>query len=61
MEETHLTEAAKIDKLFGVLALGVAWAVKTGDIESRAKPIEIKKNGRAQKTLVAGIAGKSFK
>ena len=26
VEETHLTKAEKIDKLFGVLALGVAWS-----------------------------------
>ena len=51
MEETHLTEATKIDKLFGVLALGVAWAVKTGELESQAKPIKIKKNGRPQQSL----------
>ena len=51
MEEKHLTEATKIDKLFGVLALGVAWAVKTGELESHAKPIEIKKNGRPQQIL----------
>ena len=51
LEETHLTEATKIDKLFGVLALGVAWAVKTGELESQAKPIEIKKNGRPQQSL----------
>ena len=51
LEETHLTDAVKIDKLFGVLALGVAWAVKTGEIESRENPIEIKKNGRPQQSL----------
>jgi len=51
MEETHLTEAGKIDKLFGVLALAAAWAVKTGELESAEKPIEIKNNGRAQKSL----------
>ena len=51
MEETHLTEASKIDKLFGVLALAVAWATKTGEIESEENPIEIKKNGRPQKSL----------
>ncbi len=51
MEETHLTEAAKIDKLFAVLALAAAWAVKTGELESAESPIEIKHNGRAQKSL----------
>lgn len=51
IEETHLTEAAKIDKLFAVLALAAAWAVKTGELESVENPIEIKHNGRAQKSL----------
>ncbi len=50
-EETHLTEAAKIDKLFGVLALATAWAVNIGELESQENPIEIKKNGRPQKSL----------
>jgi hypothetical protein len=49
MEETHLTKAEKVDKLFGVLALAVARATKTGELESTQNPIEIKKNGRPQK------------
>ncbi len=51
LEETHLTKAEKIDKLFGVLAIAVAWAIKTGEAESAANPIEIKKNGRAQYSI----------
>ena len=51
LEETHLTEAGKIDKLFGVLALAAAWAVKTGELESAENAIEIKNNGRPQKSL----------
>ena len=51
LEETHLTEAAKIDQLFGVLALAAAWATKTGELGSAENPIEIKNNGRAQKSL----------
>lgn len=51
MEETHLTKAEKIDKLFGVLALAVAWAIKTGEAESAVNSIEIKNNGRAQQSL----------
>lgn len=50
LEETHLTQASKIDKLFGMLALGVAWAIKTGEAESLEKPIEIKNNGRPQQS-----------
>ena len=51
MEETHLTQATKIDKLFGMLAIAVAWATKTGELESAKNPIEIKKNTRPQKSL----------
>ncbi len=51
VEETHLTKAEKIDKLFGVLALAVAWAIKTGEAESAVNSIEIKKNGRAQQSI----------
>ena len=51
LEETLRAEAGKIDQLFGVLALAAAWAVKTGELESAEKPIEIKKNGRPQKSL----------
>lgn len=51
LEETHLTEAGKIDKLFGALALAAAWAVKTGESGSVENPVEIKTNGRPQKSL----------
>ena len=51
LEETRLTKAGKIDKLFGVLALAAAWAVKTGELESAENAIEIKNNGRVQKSL----------
>ena len=50
IEETHLQKAEKIDRLFGVLALAVAWAIKTGELESNFEPIEIKKNGRPQQS-----------
>ena len=51
LEETPLREASRVDKLFGVLALGVAWAVKTGEAESAVKPLVRKKNGRPQQSL----------
>jgi len=51
VEETPVTKAEKIDKLFGVLALGVAWALAAGAAESVAHPIEIKKNGRPQQSI----------
>ena len=51
LEETPLTEAAKTDKLCGVLALAAAWAAKTGELESAENPIRIKHHGRPQKSL----------
>jgi Transposase DDE domain len=50
LEATHLREAGRIDKLFGVLALGVAWAVQAGEAESHVKAPVIKKNGRPQQS-----------
>ena len=50
IEETHLRKAEKIDKLFGVLAIAVAWAIKTGEMEIIENPIEIKTTGRLQKS-----------
>ena len=51
MEETHLRKAEKIDKLFGVLAIAAAWAIKTGELESIEHEIEIKNTGRSQKSV----------
>lgn len=51
IEKTHLTKAERIDKLFGVLSLAVAWAIKTGSLESQENPLKLKKNGRPPKSL----------
>ncbi len=56
VEETHLRAAEKIDKLFGVLTIAVAWAIKTGEAESAANPVEIKNNARsAAKSVQIGL------
>lgn len=51
VERTHLRSAERIDRLFGVLAVAVAWAMKTGEMESRREPRKPKKNGRPPKSL----------
>ena len=51
LEETHLRKAERIDKLFGILALAVAWAIKTGELENDQNPVKIKNHGRPQKSL----------
>ena len=51
LEETHLRKAERIDKLFGILAVAVAWAIKTGEMENEQNPVKIKNHGRPQKSL----------
>jgi hypothetical protein len=51
LEETHLRVAERVDKLFGILALAVAWAIKTGELENDQNPVKTKKHGRPQKSL----------
>lgn len=46
-EDTRLTDLKRIEALFGVLALALAWAHKVGDWRhENQKPIPIKKHGR---------------
>ena len=51
LEETHLRVAERIAKLFGILALAVAWAIKTGELENAQNPVKMKNHGRPQKSL----------
>lgn len=51
LEETHLTKVERVGKLFGVLALATAWAIKTGEIEAAKNPIKLKKHGRREKSI----------
>ena len=45
-EDTHITSAERIKKLFVLLAIAFAWAHKTGEWRNELKPITIKKHGR---------------
>jgi len=51
MEDTHMTDADKIEKLLFVLAIAFCWAYRTGDIQAKKEPIEIKTHGRKAKSL----------
>ncbi len=53
MEDTHLTDRAKLSTLLVVLALAVSLSVKTGVAASKARPIPIKKHGRKAWSLFA--------
>lgn len=54
MEETHLTEAGKINKLLMLLALALSLAILTGEIKTKITPkvlMKLKNNGRYAKSL----------
>ena len=45
-EDTHITHMERIKKLLVLFAIAFAWAHKTGEWKSEARPIKIKKHGR---------------
>ena len=51
MEDTHMIQPGKIEKLLFVLAIAVCWAYKTGELQVRKVPIMIKKHGRKAKSV----------
>ena len=51
MEDTHITDPDKIEKLVFVLAIAFCWAYRTGIIRAREKPIPIKKHGRKARSF----------
>lgn len=51
MEDTHITDPDKIEKLVFVLAIAFCWAYRTGDIRAQENPIEIKTHGRKARSL----------
>ena len=50
-EDTHITQMDRIKKLLVLLAVALAWAHKTGEWISEARPIKIKKHGRPAVSL----------
>ena len=51
IEDTHMIDPIKIEKLIFVLAIAFCWAYKTGELMAREEPIEIKKHGRRAKSI----------
>jgi len=51
MEDTHITDPDKIEKLVFVLAIAFCWAYRTGDIQSQKETIPIKTHGRKARSL----------
>jgi hypothetical protein len=51
LEDTHLTDGARVGRLLSLLTLAGCWALLTGEFESAATPIKIKNHGRAEKSI----------
>lgn len=51
MEDTHITDPDKIEKLMFVLAIAFCWAYRSGDLRAAEKPIELKAHGRRARSL----------
>jgi transposase len=51
MEDTHITDPDKIERLMFVLAIAFCWAYRAGDIRAQEQPIQIKTHGRKARSL----------
>ncbi|MCC5831771.1 MAG: IS4 family transposase [Chlamydiales bacterium] len=51
LEDTHITDPDKIEKVLFVLAIALCWAYRIGDVQDKTKPIEIKAHGRRARSL----------
>jgi hypothetical protein len=48
LEDTHMTDVKRSERLFALLVLTLVWAVRVGEFVSSLRPSEIKKHGYAQ-------------
>lgn len=56
IEDTHMTDPEKIEKLLFILAIAFCWAYKTGELQARKTPIPLKNHGRkAQSVFRLGL------
>ena len=54
MEDTHLTDYKRLDKLLMLIALAFVWAYKVGIFRNdTVKALKIKKHGRLEKSFFA--------
>jgi hypothetical protein len=51
LEETHLRESERLEKLLGLLALATCWSWLAGEKLRQRKPIAVKKHGRCAKSV----------
>src|SRR5215208_936572 len=51
LEETHVTDPERLEKLMALLALSFCWAVVVGEWLTRHQPLRVKKHGRRWKSL----------
>lgn len=56
LEDTHMTDARKLEKLLFILTIAFCWALKTGEIKSKEVKALIKTHGRkAKSTFRVGL------
>jgi len=51
LEETHVTERERLEKLLALMTVAFCWAYIAGEWLARTTPIKIKKHGRLAKSL----------
>lgn len=51
MEDTHISDPDKIERLVFVLAIAFCWAYRIGDIRVKSEPIPMKAHGRPARSL----------
>ena len=51
IEDTHLTDIDRIEKLFALVLVAFVWAYKIGIFLNYLRPIKIKKHGRRAQSL----------
>jgi hypothetical protein len=51
LEDTHLTHGERVSKLLSLLTLATVWALLSGELASREKPLKIKNHGRLEKSI----------
>lgn len=51
IEDTHLTDIDRINKLFALVLISFVWAYKAGIFLDKLRPIKLKKHGRRAKSI----------
>jgi Transposase DDE domain len=51
LEDTHVTESGRSERLLGLLVIALAWAVLVGEFVSSLKRLKLKNHGRPQRSV----------